>query len=565
MKSRLRSLWARLRAAEALALCSRGFVLWMWAFLALPSGDGQIRFREVAAEAGLVFELRNAPTPEKRMIEAVPGGVAAFDADSDGLTDIYFANGAEIPSLRKSGERYWNRLFLNLGGMRFVDATREAGVAGRGYSMGVAAGDYDNDGDTDLFVAGVRANSLYRNDGNGVFVDVAEVAGIASEAWSVAAGWFDYNKDGALDLFVVNYLDWDLTKERFCSDRERGLRIYCSPTYFDGLPNALYRNRGDGTFEDVSQASGIGRHAGKGMSVAFADYDLDGWPDVFVTNDTEADFLFRNLGDGTFEEAGLLAGVGLASDGNPISSMGVSFRDYDNDGLPDIHVTALPRQTFPLFRNLGGGLFDDVTARSGVHSATVALGGWSNAFMDFDNDGFKDIFVAASHVNDLAEDFENVAYEQPNVVLRNSGGGTFANVSERAADFRPAAHRGAAFADFDQDGRVDVVVSVLGGSAELWRNVGQASNHWLGVRLRGTRSNRDGMGAVIHADSQRALATSAVGYASSSHVPVHLGLGRSTELNEIRIAWPSGTEQAFAVQGVDRFVTVREPESRDLD
>ena len=537
----------------------------MWALLALPSGDGQIRFREVAAEAGLVFELRNAPTPEKRMIEAVPGGVAAFDADSDGLTDIYFANGAEVPSLRKTGERYWNRLFLNLGGMRFVDATREAGVAGRGYSMGVAAGDYDNDGDTDLFVAGVRANSLYRNDGNGVFVDVAEVAGIASERWSVAAGWFDYNKDGALDLFIVNYLDWDITKERFCGDRDRGLRIYCSPIYFDGLPNALYRNRGDGTFEDVSQASGIGSHAGKGMSVAFADYDLDGWPDAFVTNDTEADFLFRNLGDGTFEEVGLLAGIGLASDGNPISSMGVSFRDYDNDGLPDIHVTALPRQTFPLFRNLGGGLFDDVTARSGVHSATVALGGWSNAFMDFDNDGFKDIFVAASHVNDLAEDFENVAYEQPNVVLRNSGRGTFANVSETAADFRPAAHRGAAFADFDQDGRVDVVVSVLGGTAELWRNVGLASNHWLGVRLQGTRSNRDGMGAVIHADSQRALATSAVGYASSSHVPVHLGLGRSTELTEIRIAWPSGTEQAFPVQGVDRFVTVREPESRDLD
>lgn len=565
MKSRLRSLWARWGAAQALALCPRGFVPWIWALLALPSGDGQIRFREVAAAAGLVFELRNAPTPEKRMIEAVPGGVAAFDADSDGLTDIYFANGAEVPSLRKSGERYWNRLFLNLGGLRFVDATNEAGVAGHGYSMGVAAGDYDNDGDTDLFVAGVRANSLYRNDGTGVFVDVAEVAGLASAAWSVAAGWFDYDKDGALDLFVVNYLDWDVTQERFCGDRGRGLRIYCSPTYFAGLPNALYRNRGDGTFEDVSQASGIGSHVGKGMSVAFADYDLDGWPDAFVTNDTEADFLFRNLGDGTFEEVGLLAGVGLASDGNPISSMGASFRDYDNDGLPDIHVTALPRQTFPLFRNLGDGLFDDVTARSGVQGATVALGGWSNAFMDFDNDGFKDIFVAASHVNDLAEDFENVAYEQPNLVLRNSGGGTFANVSERAADFRPAAHRGAAFADFDQDGRVDVVVSVLGGRAELWRNVGGASHHWLGVRLQGTRSNRDGMGAVIQADSQRATATSAIGYASSSHVPVHFGLGRSTELNQIRIAWPSGTEQAYAVQGVDRFVTVREPEVPDLD
>ena len=503
--------------------------------------------------------LENSPTPEKHMIEAVAGGVAAFDADSDGLTDIYFANGARIPSLRKEGPRYSNRLFRNLGGMRFADITAEAGVAGRGYSMGVAAADYDNDGDVDLFVAGVRASSLFRNAGDGTFEEVTTPAGISNEVWAVAAGWFDYDKDGALDLMVVNYLDWDLSMNRFCGDRDRDLRIYCSPTYFPGLPNTLYRNRGDGTFEDVSEASGIASHVGKGMSVAFADYDLDGWIDLFVTNDTEADFLYRNRGDGTFEETGLLAGVGLASDGDPISSMGVDFRDYDNDGLPDIHVTALPRQTFPLFRNIGGGFFEDMTSRSGLHGSTVQRGGWANALVDFDNDGFRDLFVATSHVNDRSEQFENAAYKQPNAVFRNDGHGAFEDVSKSAADFKPAAHRGAAFADFDNDGRVDVVVSVLGEPAELWSNVTANRNHWVKVRLKGTQSNRDGIGALVRASGQTSTASSAVGYASSSHGPVHFGLGDGASLGEIEVAWPSGIRQSVSVDGIDRTAVVEEP------
>ena len=233
------------------------------------------------------------------MIEAVAGGVAAFDADGDGLIDIYFANGADAGSLRKRGSSHWNRLYRNLGGLRFSDVTEAANVAGHGYSMGVAAADYDNDGDVDLFVAGYRANILYRNNGRGEFSDVTSEAGIVSSGWSVAAGWFDYDRDGALDLLVINYLDWDPADDRFCGDRGEGLRIYCSPTYWPGLPNTLYRNRGDGTFEDVSEPSGMSRHVGKGMSVAFGDFDLDGWVDAFVANDTEPDFLFRNLGDGT--------------------------------------------------------------------------------------------------------------------------------------------------------------------------------------------------------------------------------------------------------------------------
>lgn len=519
---------------------------------------GQIRFRDTAEKAGLDFVLESLPTDEKLMIEAVPGGVAAFDADADGWIDIYFANGAEAVSTRKQGKRHWNRLYRNLGGLRFADVTERAGVAGHGYSMGVAAADYDNDGDSDLFVAGVRANTLFRNEGDGTFSDVAVESGISSADWSVAAGWFDFDRDGLLDLFVVNYLDWEPEAERFCGDRDRGLRIYCSPTYFKGLPNTLYRNVGDGTFEDVSLRSGISRHVGKGMSVAFGDFDLDGWVDVFVANDTEADFLFRNRRDGTFEEMGLLAGVGLASDGTPVSSMGVDFSDYDNDGLPDIHVTALNRQTFPLFRNVGDGLFEDVTALSGLHGLTVSRSGWANAFVDFDNDGLRDLFVATSHVNDLAEEFENAAYLQPNAVFRNVGEGSFVDVSESAASFQPAAHRGAAFADFDRDGRVDVVVSAIGGATELWRNESATDNRWLAVRLIGSLSNKDGIGALVRAGDQVAMATSAIGYASSSLTPLHFGLGREPNLSEIRVTWPGGREQVVPLDGLDRLVTVTE-------
>ena len=531
------------------------------AVLVLPATPGQIRFRDVAAQSGLQFVLQNSPTPHKRMVEAVPGGVAAFDADSDGLVDIFFTNGADPTSLRKLGEQHWNRLFRNLGNFRFSDITERAGVAGHGYSMGAAVADYDNDGDGDLFVAGMRANALYRNDGTGVFSDVTSHAGIASPVWSVAAGWFDYDRDGLLDLFVVNYLDWDPADDRYCGDRDRNLRIYCSPTYYDGLPNTLYRNLGDGTFEDVSDASGIGQHAGKGMSVAFADYDLDGWPDAFVANDTEGDFLFRNLGDGTFEETGLLAGVAFASDGSPISSMGVDFRDYDNDGLPDIHVTALNRQTFPLFRNVGGGLFEDMTARSGLHSLTVSRSGWANALVDFDNDGLRDLFVAGSHVNDLAEQFENASYRQANAVFRNIADGRFMDVSESAGEFGAAAHRGAAFADFDGDGRVDVVVSVLGGPAELWRNETLGPNRWLGLHLVGTASNSGGIGALVRAGSLVAPVNASVGYASASLVPVHFGLGRSPDRLRVQIEWPSGINQTVEVSDFDRIITVHEASS----
>ena len=301
----------------------------------------QPRFRDVAASSGLLFVLENSPTPQKHLIETMPGGVAAFDYDNDGLTDIFFTNGAVVPSLEKNAPKYWNRLYRNEGAMKFRDVTAEAGVAGAGYSMGVATGDYDNDGRVDLFIAGVYRNLLYRNLGNGKFEDVTARAGIGGGSWSVAAGWFDYDGDGRLDLFVVNYTNWTAKFDRYCGDAARQIRVYCHPRFFDTVASRLYRNRGDGSFEDVSTRTGIAAHRGRGMSVAFADYDADGRPDAFVTNDALPNFLFRNLGDGRFEEAGLTAGVALLDTGKPVSSMGADFRDYDNDGWPDLSITAL--------------------------------------------------------------------------------------------------------------------------------------------------------------------------------------------------------------------------------
>jgi hypothetical protein len=493
------------------------------------------------------------------MIETMPGGVAAFDYNNDGRTDIFFTNGASIPSLEKDSPRFFNRLYRNDGRMRFTDVTSEAGVAGTGYSMGAAAADYNNDGHTDLFVAGVYRNILYRNQGNGKFEDVTESAGIKSDKWSVAAGWLDYDNDGWLDLFVVNYAHWTPDFDRYCGERDRNLRVYCHPKYFEGLPNTLYRNRRDGTFEDVSVKAGIAAHIGRGMSVAFADYDNDGLTDIFVTNDNLPNFLFRNRGDGTFEEVALQAGVALTNNGLPIASMGVDFRDYDNDGLPDLSITALAGETFPLFRNLGKGVFQDATHDSRLGPLSVTRSGWSNGFFDFNNDGWKDLFTANSDVNDLIDLFQSTHYRQPNSLFVNLGNGMFQDISAEAGLDLSLAHRGSAFADFDNDGRVDVVVSALGEPAELWQNTSPDVNHWLILKLIGTRSNRDAIGAKVRLGNQSNHVTTAVGYASSSPASVHFGTGKLEKIERIEIHWPSGTVQVLRNIAANQVLEVHEP------
>src|SRR5213596_1462375 len=425
-----------------------------------PNNDktvAPIRFRNVVRTAGIDFVLENNPTPQKHAIETMPGGVAAFDYDGDGLTDIYVTNGAAIPSMEKESSRFYNRLYRNDGGMKFTDVTDQASVRGAGYSMGVAAADYDNDGHVDIFVAGVNRNILYRNTWKGRFEDVTARAGIQSPVWSVAAGWFDYDNDGWLDLFVVNYARWSPAYDRFCGDQQRNIRVYCHPKYFEGLPNTLYRNRRDGTFEDVTDKAGIAGHIGRGMSVAFADYDNDGFTDIFVTNDNLPNFLFHNRGDGTFEEAGLQAGVALTNNGLPVASMGADFRDYDKDGLHDLNVTALAGETFPLFKNSGKGLFQDSTHKSRLAALSTTRSGWSNGFFDFNNDGWKDLFTANSDVNDLIDLFGSAHYKQPNSLFANLGNGTFRDVSLEAGFDLARAHRGSAFADFDNDGKIDEI------------------------------------------------------------------------------------------------------------
>lgn len=524
-----------------------------------PAGDAPIALRDATEKSGITARLQHHPTPRKHLIETMAGGLAAFDYNNDGRTDLYFTNGAPPADLTKRGPADWNRLYRNDGGLTFTDVTEEAGVRGHGYSIGAAAGDYDNDGFVDLFVAGVERNLLYRNTGKGGFEDVTERAGISSSVWSVAGAWLDVDGDGWLDLFVVNYLKWSASDDRFCGDRGRDIRVYCHPRHYEGLPNTLYRNRGDGTFEDVSEKSGVTRHVGKGMSAAVADYDGDDRLDLFVTNDAVPNFLFRNLGGGRFEETALLAGVALPLHGRPVSSMGVEFRDYDNDGRPDLHVTALAGETFPLFHNDGGGQFSDRTGPSELARATLRRSGWGTVMADLDNDGWKDLFTANSHVNDRIEAFEAHAYLEPNAVFRNVGNGTFRDVSAAVGEgfLTPRAHRGAVAADLNGDGRLDLVTTALGERPVIWENMTPGTNRWIAVKLAGA-GTRDAIGARVRIGRQVNSMATAVGYASSVHAPVHFGLGPAEAVTEIEVVWPGGAKQLLKNVKPGQVLLVRE-------
>jgi enediyne biosynthesis protein E4 len=523
--------------------------------------DSPSLFRDVSNQSGIEFVLHNGATPEKHQIEAMAGGVAVFDFDNDGYPDLYFANGARQPSLDKADASYWNRLYRNRGDGTFEDVTEKAGVKAEGYTTGVAAADFDNDGYVDLFVAGVRRSFLFRNRGDGTFEDVTTKAGIRQNGWAISGGWFDYDNDGKLDLFVVNYVAWDPKTEPFCGDIKRGIRTYCHPKYYKGLPNTLYHNNGDVSFTDVSEYSGISRYAGKGMAVAFADYDHDGRIDAFVANDTVPNFLFHNEGGGRFKEVGMMAGVGMNDDGRALSSMGTDFRDVDNDGWEDVFVTALANETFPLYRNGGTGLFTDSTYRSRIGALSLTQSGWGAGVVDFDNDGWKDVFVASGDVNDNTELFSSRKSRQPNLLFMNQRNGTFR--VEKIG--QPALHRGVAFGDFDLDGRVDAVVTRIGEKPVVLRNTSGEGNHWLALRLIGTKSNRDGLGArvrvVTAAGEQWNHATTAVGYACSSDKVVHFGLGKNATVTRIEIEWPSGVKSTLENVKGDRYLIVREPSS----
>lgn len=536
----------------------------------VPSAT-RLQFTDVTAASGIGFRHAASKTPVKFLPETMGGGVALFDFDGDGRLDLFFTNGAAItvdaaapPDKRDS--RFWNRLYRNLGEWRFEDVTARAGLAGTRYDVGAAAADYDNDGDTDLLVTGVGGLTLYRNDGSGIFEDVTERAQATVPGWSSSAAFLDYDNDGWLDIYVGRYLEWRWDTNPLCLASDGTSRAYCHPRLFPPVPGVLLRNNGDGTFSNRSASSGIGAYAGKALGVAIHDYDRDGWTDLFVANDSMAQYLFRNTGSGSFAEVALDAGVAYDGDGRSFAGMGTDVQDYDNDGWADIVVTTLSLERYALFRATGSGRFEYASHTSGLAAATIRSSGWGTKLVDLDNDGRRDLFVAQGHVLDtVSRARQGFDYLQPPLMLRNTGA-AFVDVSASlgAVFARPAAGRGAAFGDIDNDGDIDVVVANLDSAPVLLRNDGGNAGAWLTVSLRGTRSNRDGIGALVRIEddqgrAQSAICSTASSYQSASDRRVHFGLGDARTVSRVEVRWPGGTIQVLENVEARTAVQIVEP------
>jgi hypothetical protein len=516
---------------------------------------------EVSSLKGVDFVLRNSPTSRKYLMETMPGGVALLDYNNDGLLDIFLVNGGHVrdpmrspSSFDRHDPLYWNRLYRQNKDGSFTDVTEQAGLANAGdtnYGMGVAVGDYDNDGYPDIYVTNYGKNILYHNNGDGTFTDVTAKAGVAAGGWSVSSGFLDYDNDGKLDLFVTRYLDWSVEKSKTCGSERP---TYCPPGEFPATTNILYHNRGDGTFEDVSVASDIAAKKGHGLWVAFADYDGDGYTDIFVANDATEQFLFHNNGNGTFTERALDSGAALTSNGKMLSGMGVVFQDYDNDGLPDLLVTQLPHEPYVVFHNDGRGTFSAQELETGFGALSGKTSGWGVGLEDFNNDGWKDAFVVQGHVFDNVEMYDSsLRYREPPLLALNDNG--HFEKADAGSDV-PVAGRGEAFGDLNNDGWMDVVTTSLGDRPQLYLNRGGKS-HWLTITLRGKRSNRDGYGARVQVNGQVRFATAAGSYLSSNDKRLHFGLA-SAETADIEIKWPSGVHQILRSVKADQFLLIEE-------
>ncbi|MGH9159398.1 MAG: CRTAC1 family protein [Vicinamibacteraceae bacterium] len=528
--------------------------------------EPQIRFVDVAADWGIHFTHENGASPDKIMVETFGSGVATFDYDNDGWVDVFFANGANLSTGTPSPG---NVLYRNTGKGRFVDVTRQAGVVGNGrFATGVAVGDIDNDGFLDLYVGGYGGGLLYRNNGRGRFTNVTTRAGVAATGWISSAGFFDFNRDGDLDLYVTRYLDYDARRGPYCGHRKDGYRMYCDPRNFDGVPDLLYRNNGDGTFVDVSHAAGIANPAGKGLGVAFGDVNSDGWPDIYVANDLVRNFLYVNNGDGTFTDATYAAGVGYDENGKPQAGMGAEIADYDGDGWLDIFVTNFSEELNELYRNAGDLVFEDTTRAAGLGAAWLYLGFGTKLF-DANNDGNLDIHVTNGHVIDnIALYTSKLSYEQTDQLFLNRGGGRFVDVSAEAGPAFRMEHvgRGSAVADLDNDGRLEIIVADAGGAPIVMRNDGQDGNHWLRVLARGRVSNRFGVGArvAVEAGGRRQIREigAAGSYLSASDLRLHVGLGRNDTVDRLTIHWPSGRRQTLERVAGNQQVVLDEQDAR---
>jgi enediyne biosynthesis protein E4 len=536
----------------------------------VPETASTAKFEDVTSKVGIHFQHQASPTSRKYLLETMGSGVALLDYDNDGRLDLFLTNGARIDDPtpkgtipQKDGPKYWNRLYHQKADGTFEDVTENAGLAGSGYSTGIAVADYDNDGYEDIFVAGFGHNTLYHNNGNGTFTDVTEAAGMAGGGWSTSAAWVDYDKDGRLDLVVARYMEWSFD-DIFCGEHREGYRAYCHPDMFKPMAPLLYHNDRNGKFTEVSQKAGLDK-PGKGLGVAIADYDQDGWPDILIANDAMPEFLFRNKGNGTFEEVGMMSGVAVDGSGATFSGMGIDFADYNNDGWPDVIITDLANQRYALFTNMKDGTFDYATSTSGLAPITLLHSGWGVRLFDYDNDGWKDLLIAQAHVMDTIEANEpHLRYRESPLLLHNAAGKKFVDVSVNAGEpFQQKwAARGMAIGDINNDGKIDAVISSTNGPAWVLLNETQTTSHWITLKLQAVKSNRDGIGAIVKittsAGDQYGMVTTAGSYQSSSDPRIHFGVGSETTVKLVQIRWPSGIVQTLKNMQTDQIHTVKE-------
>lgn len=516
---------------------------------AVLSTDAAVRFSDVTATAGIRFHHNSGRTGKKYLPETMGAGCAFFDADGDGWADILLLNGKDW---NPGGGRSFPALYHNNRNGTFTDITAQSGLAVEMYAMGVAAADYDNDGREDLYITAIEGDRLFHNEGGGKFRDVTKAAGISNANFGTSAAWVDYDKDGLADIFIANYVQWTLKGDKWCS-MDGTTKSYCTPESYKGTPSKLYRNLGQGRFADVTAKAGLGDTGSKSLGVTVLDYDGDGWPDLFVANDTQPNKLYRNKADGTFSEEGVGAGVAFGEDGAARGAMGVDSIDYDRSGRPHVLVGNFSNQMLGLYHNQGGGLFVDEAPRSAVGRSSLLTLAFGVFFFDYDLDGYPDIFAANGHIDEqIGRVQPKISLKQPALLFRNTGKGRFENVSQTSGPdmFRPVVGRGAAYADYDHDGDLDVLVTTNDGPAYLYRNDGGNANFWLSVTLEGSKNNRSALGTVVKvrsaSGSQWQTVHSGSSYCSQSDLTLTFGLGTDAVAQSVEVFWPNGAKQSFA-------------------
>lgn len=533
--------------------------------LVLPTASSnQIQYIDVTKEAGIIWTHIDGRSGQKYCMEMLGSGAAFFDYDADGDPDLYLVNGAPLPGY-STEEIPTNRLYENNGDGTFTDVTEKAGVGDEGYGHGCAVGDFDNDRNLDIYVTNYGTNRLYRNNGDGTFTDVTEKAGVAEPRWSTSCAFADYDKDGYIDLYVVNYLEYTIEENPWCGIKEKGIRAYCEPDNFKAQSDTLYRNNGDGTFTDVTKLTGIFNPTGKGLGVAWGDYNNDGHSDIYIANDSTENFLYTNMGNGTFTEVGFMIGVALNENGVAENGMGTAFGDWNNDGWLDLTVTNYADQTNTMYHNDGDGFFTDATSTTKTAKITYPYLGWATAFVDIDNDGFGDIFVANGHLQDnLTELGLQGTYEQQNILLKNKKDGTFIDVSNSLGPgmILKDVSRGATFADYDLDGDIDILVTNSNAPPRLLRNDGGNRNNWIQIELKASRTSPDAIGARVLVTTgglhQIREVQSGDGYLSQRELKLHFGIGKHDNVDKIEVRWVSGEIQIVEDVPVNQILNLQE-------